>query len=289
MLAMRRPGWFQMHDLLHAYAAELSDDPTWREQSDAALSRLGRWYAQTAAKAARALSVGPAPHQQAGSAADSGDADFTETAAAQNWCAREEVNLALLARKLAERGRDLDAIELARHAVDIYAFNNAFDCWYPTARLGSELAERTGDGESRAWFLDSLGKAHLQAGQPDQAGIQFAAALHEREQNADLSGQARSHNALGLLHYRTGHFAQAAEEFELSLELARRAGPADLRDFYAIPLMNLGMATLEQARLLPDDRRPIVYEKSMETLDTALDALHEDQDHPGLYHVTIHP
>jgi tetratricopeptide (TPR) repeat protein len=264
LLTLRRPGWFVMHDLLHAYAAELAE----HAGPDQPLARLGRWYAGTAAKAARVLEAGTSSADDARRGAVD---QFVDAGAAQNWYAREQANFEVLCLRLAERGLAEEATSLASQVVDIYAFNNAFDPWFSVARLGARLAARAPDPIASAWFDEFLGKAHLQAGQSADARAHLDAALETRLESGDASGLARSHNALGLWHFREGDFAAAVDAFSTALSYASCARSADGTDFSVLARLNLGMTVLRQASTAGADQGVGLYGQALAHLDAAIE------------------
>jgi tetratricopeptide (TPR) repeat protein len=266
LLAPRRPGWFQMHDLLHAYATELAE----HTEHEPALTRLSHWYTETTAKAARSLEAGTAFEDNS---PVRGAGQFVDAGAAQNWYVREQASLEVLCRKLAEHGMTAQALSLATQAVDLYAFNNAFGPWFSLARLGADLAAQTVDTASAAWFDEYLGKAFLQSGDSAQARVHLDAALALRRDTADNGGLVRSYNVLGIWHFRQGEFSVAAERFAAALELAPSTPLSNGTDFRALSLLNLGMAVLRQAPATDESDASIaLYRQALAHFDTAIDS-----------------
>jgi hypothetical protein len=109
LIAPGRAGRFVMHDLLHAYSAELAADTRHRGEADAALDRLARWYTKSAQAAAYAIGS----EQPVDSSADAGRTQFASGAAAQQWYGMEEPNLGIMVKALTSHQLTSSAVTLS--------------------------------------------------------------------------------------------------------------------------------------------------------------------------------
>lgn len=270
LLAPGRPGRYMVHDLLQAYAAEIAASEPYQEESDAGLDRLGQWYARTVGAAAQALGS----EQRFASASGAAPMpDFSSGAQAQQWYAVEEANLSVMVGTLTERRLDRTATELCFALVEVHQFLNAAP-WVDTARTGLELATQSDDILLRAWFLESWGKALAQTGLLDEALREHEAALALRRAAGDARAQARSLNAIGLVHLRAGRWAQAEALFTECMRLAE-AHQDD--DFQTFALMNLGHVMLRQAEDDWQSGSRASFGRALVLLDAALDRIQSEQ------------
>lgn len=270
LLAPGRPGRYVVHDLLQAYAAEIAASELYQEESDAGLDRLGQWYARTVGTAAQALGSEQGFAPATGAARVPG---FSSGAEAQRWYAVEEANLSVLVGALTARGLDHTAAELCFALVEVHQFLNAAS-WVDTARTGLELATRSDDTLLRAWFLESWGKALAQTGLQDEALRKHESALALRQEAGDAPAEARSLNAIGLVHLRARRWEQAEAFFTECLRLAEEHQDGDFQTF---ALMNLGHVTLRQAETAEQSGSPADFGRGLALLDTALGRLQAEQ------------
>jgi DNA-binding SARP family transcriptional activator len=111
MLDFPAPDRVQLHDLLRTYAAELTEEIDSREERQAALTRMFRWYRDQAVSAARIL----APSQVPPIAAVKEDATavFSDAGQAFDWFADEQTCLEAVTQQAAEFGMHDLAAQIA--------------------------------------------------------------------------------------------------------------------------------------------------------------------------------
>ena len=267
LLAPGRPGRYVVHDLLQAYAAEIAASELYQEESDAGLDRLGLWYARTVSAAAQALGSEQRFTPASGTTRASA---FASGAEAQQWYSVEEANLSVMVGALTARGLNRTAVQLCFALVEVHQFLNAAP-WIDTARTGLELAVQSNDTLLRAWFLESWGKALAQTGLLDEALHKHETALALRREAGDAPAQARSLNAIGLVHLRARRWEQAEALFTECLRLAETHQDDDFQTF---ALMNLGHVTLRQAEQTGSGTD---FGRALALLDTALGRFQPDQ------------
>ncbi|MGH3678793.1 MAG: ATP-binding protein, partial [Natronosporangium sp.] len=213
------PGRYTFHDLLRAYAAELSDHEDADHDRQAALHRLLDHYLHTAAAAAplitsRLVSVtlpqlhpGVAPERLVGQEQ------------ATTWFASEHTVLLAAIDRASLAGLDTHAWQLA-WAVAGYFYRRWL--WHDlaaTARTALVAARRLGDLVGQARAHANLGGAYTYLDrQPDgQAHLQHA--LHLNRQLGDSAGQARVHLFLAVGYESQDRYADAFCHAQQALDL----------------------------------------------------------------------
>jgi tetratricopeptide (TPR) repeat protein/transcriptional regulator with XRE-family HTH domain len=211
---------FAMHDLLHAFAAELADGLP--EAGTAAFHRLSdHLLAQTR------VAVSARDPQARHELADRGSM-LQAVMAAANRRRLYDVTLAF-------------ADSLTDHLEVVGAYEDLL----VVLRESLVAAERV----SRAWdaaeIRRRIGVAHYMLGQPEPASDNLDLALGAYRALGDRCGEARCLNNAGSVRWRSGRAAEALELYNRSLEIYRsegdRNGEADL-------LCNLGILLKDQGR-----------------------------------------
>lgn len=234
---------FQLHDLLHAYAADQATDAETPDEHLRALRRLLDWYVH-GADAVRAI----APYEQAAhhvtvDAHDGGiDASaFEDYPAALAWFRVERANLVAAVRTAERLGLDRHAWQLPAVLSFVYADNGYFDDWFAVTRSGLAAAERDGDPAGRAALLASLGMACRQSRRLGEASEYYHAALAIHQERGDRHGQAWLLDLLGFLHLDAGRLDDAARCFGISIDLCHAEG---LTGFLGYPVEGVGCVRL---------------------------------------------
>ncbi|MFJ8689510.1 ATP-binding protein [Micromonospora wenchangensis] len=234
-------GRYHLHDLLRAYAVDqvrhFEDEESRRE----ALRRVLEWYLHSAdAALARTLPFNrTVPLDPPAGVVPLA---FASPAEADAWFDGERDNLVAATRIAAAAGMPRLAWQLAAILRSIFMHRNAFDGWFATARIGLAAARSLGDRRGEAEALESLGKAHFQARQLDEAAEHHRAALAIRRDIGDAHGMAVSVNALGLLGLRHRRLTEALAHFTDALTRFERLGS---RRWQALLLSNLAETRYE--------------------------------------------
>ncbi len=215
---------FRMHDLVRAYAAELSacDDD---ESREAGLVRLAGYYALYAEEAASHL-VPQA--RKTSSGLDSSDAaapiyltppPFADAESARAWLDAERPNLVAVAVAAAGRGLSDDASRLSA-ALDSYLDSAAH---YHDAVTVHNCATSISDVTTRHAAQVRLATACFRLGRLDEALVHARQALAGARSAGDLKTEVGARLRLGTLHACLGQLKAAREQCEAALTLARQA------------------------------------------------------------------
>jgi tetratricopeptide (TPR) repeat protein/transcriptional regulator with XRE-family HTH domain len=225
-LAERGPGRrFRMHDLLRAYAVELSAACDDDESRDAGFVRLAGYYALSAEEAASHL-VPQA--RETSSGMDSSDAAapvyliqpaFADAGLARAWLDAERPNLVAVAVAAADRGLSGYASRLSA-ALDSYLDSAAH---YHDAFTVHNCATSTPDVTARHAAQVRLATACFRLGRLDEALVHARQALAGARSAGDLQTQIGARLRLGTLHACLGQLKTAREQCEAALALARQA------------------------------------------------------------------
>ncbi|OLE29366.1 MAG: hypothetical protein AUG44_04465 [Actinobacteria bacterium 13_1_20CM_3_71_11] len=218
LLTESAPGRYTFHDLLRAYATELTHAVDHPDDRQAAERRLLDHYLHTACTAALLLN----PHRDPiGADPDQPPADVTDPL---GWFTVEQPALVAGVQRAADLGLDRHAWRLAWALADFLERQGHWQDWVDTWHIALAAAQRRDDRPSQAHAHHSLASAHTRLGRyPDAHGhLEQALALYTRL--GDRTGQAHTHNNLALAYEQEGRPAAALAESERSLELYRAAG-----------------------------------------------------------------
>jgi DNA-binding SARP family transcriptional activator/tetratricopeptide (TPR) repeat protein len=206
-LMNRRPGRYELHDLMRTYAAELAEQLDPPELRSAALRRLVDNYLQTA--------VAARPWLQAGEPAISFPAGLREpepiedARSALAWHETEGRNLVVVAKLALEHGFDDLCWRFAYAAwVGPHRGNNWQDL-LEIQQAGLHAAERAGDLIGQAHGHSGIGGAHRGAGRQKEAIAEQLKALELFQHIGDPSGQAATLRNLSAVHLDAGRLTEA--------------------------------------------------------------------------------
>jgi DNA-binding SARP family transcriptional activator/Tfp pilus assembly protein PilF len=274
LIGRARPGRYAMHDLLRAYATEITAAPDARM----ALTRLFDYYLGAAAGAMDILvpaerdrrprvarPATPLPREADPAAArawlDTERAALVTVAgytATSGWPGHAIRLSAILRRYVETGGHYTDAVTIhnharqaARQAGERAAEAQALNCLglingrmgrYPQGaehlQEALTLFRETGDRSGTARVLTNLASAKWRQGQYLEAAAHNRQALALCRETGDLFGEAHALNGLGLVDWQQGRYSGAADRFQGALDLFR-----ELKDQSneAHALGNLGM------------------------------------------------
>jgi tetratricopeptide (TPR) repeat protein len=242
-------GWFRMHDLLRAYAAEQSMAIDEEPERRAASQRVLDCYLHTATAAALRLQ----PHRDPidikavspGVVLDRVD-DYQQ---ALDWFTAQHNNLFAAIRHAVENEFDGHAWQLA------WTLRNFLDRrgrWYDrvaTAHLAVTAADRLGDRTARARSYRLLGGAFSRLGQHADACVHLDRSLALYRELGDQTGQAHTCLNIGAAYGRQDRLVDALSHTELALELFRTVGhqPGEARALNALGWCHSLLGAHEQA------------------------------------------
>jgi tetratricopeptide (TPR) repeat protein len=244
------PDRYGLHDLLNAYARQLSVSEDSAADRRAALTRLFDHYVHTAATAMDALfPAEDLSRPRVPGPASSPNPIVTGVASARAWLDAERASLVAVAAHAAEHGWPGHAASLA--AILSRYLDRA--CYYREAitihTCARRAAQRTGDLAAEAVALFSLGTVDARQGRYQQASSQLQQALALCRETGDLASTARARHNLGMVDFQQGHYQQASSHFQQALALFREIGdrPAEGRAVSDLGLVHLRQGRYQQA------------------------------------------
>jgi tetratricopeptide (TPR) repeat protein/DNA-binding SARP family transcriptional activator len=220
---------FGMHDLLRAYAVELTHATDSPADRSAAMVRLYSHYVAVAASAMRILypAERTPPRQPT--------PPVTGPTSARAWLDAERDTLAAICASAAQESPS-HAVGLA---TTIYRYLEGGHYTVALAIHGDALgaAQRSGDRSGQAYCLTNIGATYRLLGMYPTALEHLRQALDLHRQTGDRYGEARTLSNLGIVEDRRGHRDSAAVHLNQALALYR-----ELRDRYgeAAVRTNLG-------------------------------------------------
>jgi transcriptional regulator with XRE-family HTH domain/tetratricopeptide (TPR) repeat protein len=239
LLAERAPGRFGCHDLLRAYAIEQATTTGSRAARRAALGRLLDYYLNTAAAADRLLR----PHRRRiDLAAPSPGVTLEDLAShgqALAWLDAEHRGLLAAITLAASHGFDGHAWRLAFSLETSFYRRGHWQDWAAAQRTALEAAYRLGDRDAQTLAHSGVARAQIPLGSPAEALSHLATALRQREEAADVYGQARVHLYVSRALEYQKRYRQALARSRLGLRLAQTAG-ADAESLLADALNQVG-------------------------------------------------
>lgn len=223
LAAEQAPGRFVMHDLLRAYAGELSvlESP---DQRRSAQARLLDHYLGTTFAADRRME----PDRDAISITPpAGGVTLTpvpDRQRAQAWLGAEQPVLVRMVPGAAAAGLDVHAWQLAWSLVNYLAVQGYWTDLAATQRTALAAAGRLGDRAAEGQALRQLAQAEFQLGDLSGADQHLQRALQLCAGRQDAVGQASTHISLAILRGRQERFGEMTGHSRQALDLYRRAG-----------------------------------------------------------------
>lgn len=226
LLTDRSRARFAFHDLLRAYARELSDEHDSAEDRRAAVHRLLDHYLCTAYLARVLLrptrddAIGLDPPGPLVTTEELGD-----HRAALAWFSREHQVLLTALRQAVAEGFDVHAWQLAWAVAPFFERSGHWHDAAAAEQLGLDAANRLGDAHAQALCHRCLADyAYGPLRRYAEARDQLAQALEVYEELGDHNGQAQTHLSLALVLDRENRYEAALDEAEQALGLFQMAG-----------------------------------------------------------------
>jgi len=231
------PGRYVLHDLLCAYAADLSQTTDSDPQRHAATHRMLDHYLHTAYTADRLLYsnrdlISLSPPQPGTTLEHPTDHDQ-----ALAWFTSEHAVLLATAGHAAATGFDSHTWPLAWTLANYLDWGGHWHDLAATGRAAMAAAHRLADPTAQARAHRYLAVAYMLLGRLEDAHTQLRHALDLATQSGDLTGQANIHHTLAQVWGRQGHHAKALEHAGQALHLF---GVADHQVGQAIALNAVG-------------------------------------------------
>ncbi|SFW61397.1 AfsR/SARP family transcriptional regulator [Amycolatopsis australiensis] len=252
LLAQPRPGRYQFHDLIRAYAGEVASQVDSPSERDAALDRLLDWYLASALNASRRMR--PERYYRLLELDGlSGGQTFSTYHDALDWFGDESGNL-IAAVHLARRRRDDVCWKLAWLLQSYFVTRSRLDDWRSVFEVALEAARAIGHRPGEAGILSGLGVVNGVARQYDESRRYLEQVLTIQRELGAREGEARAQYNLSMVAHNLDDYAWAYEHGMQALEIVRELG---LGAFEASVLRALGdictsMGDHEQALRLAD-------------------------------------
>jgi DNA-binding SARP family transcriptional activator/tetratricopeptide (TPR) repeat protein len=216
-------GRYHLHDLLRAYAMQLSQADDSERERRAAVGRLLSYQLAAAAVAVDRLNPAEALHLAGIPRATTPVPELAGADAARRWLDAERPCLVAVAGHAAAHGWPGHAVALAG-VLDWYLDGGHHADALALHAHAHEAARRAGNPAGQSHALRGLGAAHLRLGRYGSAVDHYERALALSRSAGDELGEIRALNGLGLVEVRLGRYAAAADHHRQALARCRRAG-----------------------------------------------------------------
>jgi len=217
-------GIYTLHDLLHAYARELSEREESEVEREAAIHRLLDHYLFTAVNADRRLEPHRDPIDLPAPCVGTVPEVMESPAAALAWFAQEYPALLRAVELAAARGLDQHAWRLPWALVTYFDLQGRWQPFKATQIGALAAAQRLGNVEAEGRALRHLANATIQMGDLDEADKYLQRALTLFEGLGDAAAQATAHMNLSLLRERQERIKESNDHAAQALRLFRAAG-----------------------------------------------------------------
>jgi DNA-binding SARP family transcriptional activator len=262
------PGRYTLHDLLRAYAAELTHALDSHDVRHEATRRMLDHYLHTAFAADDLLSPARNPIALASPADGCTAETFASYAQAMDWFGQEHTVLITLLGHAARLGFDTHVWQLAWSLNPYLLRRGQWQDLHVIARFTLTATRRLGDRSEEARAHHGLAGAETQLGRFDEARAHLEQALDLLAEVDNHEGQAHTYRSLALIAERQGRHAEALDNSQRALEHFEIAGN---RRGQASGLNAVGWCQAE----LGD------YEAARANCTSALDLFHELGDRTG--------
>ncbi|SEE36623.1 DNA-binding transcriptional activator of the SARP family [Streptomyces sp. 2231.1] len=259
------PGRHAMHDLLRAYAAELTSRHDGAAERDAALTRLLDHCLAASAAAMNVLYPAERHLRPAVEVPGTGLPPLRTADECRAWLRAAQHTLVALCSRTEEPGPSRHTVRIATTLHRHYERSGHLTDALTVHTHALRAARAVGDTRGEVDVLACVGAVHRRLGDYESAHRHHADALSLCRRIGYAAGEARHLTNVGVLHELQGRYRKAAEHHERAVELFRAAGDAHGE---ADVLNNLGIVQ----ELLED------YQASIERYEQAL-ALYQRTGH----------
>jgi DNA-binding SARP family transcriptional activator len=224
MVTALAPGRYACHDLLRAYAAELTDGFDTAGQRREAMHRLLDHYLHSARAADRLIDAHrdpiTVPPAQPGVVVD----EPTDHEHAMRWLTDELPGILAAIERAAAAGFDVHAWQLAWAVAHFVERRGHWEPWAAAQRTALASATRIGDRAGQAHAHRSLGRVHVHLDRVADAVDHLRRAQRLYQESGDAAGEARVHFDLCWIGSRQGEHQASLEHAERAFELFRGIG-----------------------------------------------------------------
>ncbi|MFI1357492.1 ATP-binding protein [Streptomyces sp. NPDC020898] len=224
LLDQHAPGRYTLHDLLRAYATELTEEHDSPGDRHTALHRLLDHYLHSAATASEALSWYRDPI-----ALPDPDPAVVRTqldgpAQTLAWFTAELPNLTAAVRRAARAGFETHAWQLAWTLVSYFDLAGHWEEWVGTHQQALDATRRTGDTVGEARTRRNLARVRSRQGRHQDALVHLRRALALARELGDPVGQAQALRNMSTVLGRRDRHTDALDLARQALSLFQTAG-----------------------------------------------------------------
>ena len=209
LLAEHVPGRFSCHDLLRAYAAELTQSADSEAERRAATGRMLDHYLHTAHSAALQLHPTRRPLTLAALKPGAEPERIGDAGQALAWFEAERRVLMAATGRALEAGFDTHAWQLAWALSRFLDMRGRWHDWAVTEQIALAATQRLGDRAAQASAHQRFGYASARLGRYEDAHAHLGLALSIHTERGDHAGQAYVHNALAITLSYQGRYGEA--------------------------------------------------------------------------------
>jgi DNA-binding SARP family transcriptional activator/tetratricopeptide (TPR) repeat protein len=201
---------YSMHDIVHAFAADLADEP-------AAVTRMADWYLRSLSNARMFLIPDDHPVPELPSEADTTPLTFDSESQALRWCMAERPALVAMTHLAARNGLDEHVWRLAGCLGELLDRSGDIHEQVDIHQAGWDAALRLGNRQATAGCLNNLGKSFIRLHDYDRAERFLGLALPIFEEIGDVLGAAVCRHNLGTVYLERGDPHRAIESYRHAL------------------------------------------------------------------------
>jgi DNA-binding SARP family transcriptional activator len=224
LLAEHVPGRFSCHDLLRAYAAELTQSADSEAERRAATGRMLDHYLHTAHSAALQARSINSPLMLAALAPGAEAERISDAEQALAWFEAEHRVLMAATGRALEAGFDTHAWQLVWTLSDFLDMRGRWHDWAVAEQIALAATQRLGDRVAQASVHQRFGYASGRIGRYDDAHAHLGLALSIHNERGDHAGQAYVHNSLAITLSYQGRHGEALGHARQSLTSYTAAG-----------------------------------------------------------------
>jgi tetratricopeptide (TPR) repeat protein len=217
-------GRYACHDLLRAYAAELTRSVDSGDERRTATRRAIDHYLHTAHAADLRIDPHRDPIPLMPAHPGVTPEEIPDVGAALAWCDGELPALFATASSAAAAGLDRHLSRLSRTLAHFLERRGHWHRWTAVQALAIAAADRLDDPAEQAPAHRSLGRVHIHLGRDDDAIRHFTAAQAAYRAVGDCNGQGRIELDLSWLTVRQGRHRDALRHSRMALDLFIKAG-----------------------------------------------------------------
>jgi DNA-binding SARP family transcriptional activator len=224
LLAEHSPGRFSCHDLLRAYAAELTRAADTEAERRAATGRMLDHYLHTAHSAALRLHPSRKPITLAAPRPSVEPEHIGDAGEALAWFQAERRVLMAAAGRALEAGFDTHAWQMAWALSRFLDTRGRWQDWAAIEQIALTATGRLADRAAQASAHQRFGFVSARLGRYEDAYTHLELALRIHTEREDHAGQAYVQHALALTLNYQGRYAEALDHAQRALESWTTAG-----------------------------------------------------------------